>query len=259
MKGGCLLTESKSVDLVDMHSSIRNETILIIDDDREITNLLEVVLKAEGFKKIIKANSAKEGITLFKKFNPDLIILDVMLPDGSGHNLIKNFKELNNIPVLFISAKTEEMDRLLGFALGADDYITKPFSPKEVAYRVKARLKNRQLITEKKKENLNHGKICYGDICLLPSAAEVWKKDKQLEFTAKEFQLLHYLMKNPNRVLSKEMICQQVWGDDFFGYDNTISVHIRKIRLKIEEKPSNPRLIKTVIGLGYKFVPGDSK
>lgn len=229
-------------------------TILIVDDEQEISALLETVLKREGFNNIQIASSAKQGLEAFVRHMPDLVLLDIMLPDGDGYALIKEFHGIKSVPILFISAKNDELDRLLGFALGADDYITKPFSPREVAYRVKARLKHKPLDSTNTTVMQKSEPICFGEFCLYPDAGEVRKNDVLLDFTAKEFKLLHFLVQHPNRIISKEAICQEVWGEDFFGFDNTISVHIRKIRLKIEADPSKPVWIQTVIGLGYKFV-----
>lgn len=189
-----------------------------------------------------------DGIKAFKEGKFDIVLLDIILPDITGLEVFKEIKAMSNIPVLFISAKTEEVDRLLGFALGADDYITKPFSPREVVYRVKARLKNSE---SKVNES---GVFKFDDIVIDKRAWTVTKSGIIQNCTHKEFKLLTYLIENENRVLSKEQICRAVWGEEYFCSDNTISVHIRKIRTKIEDDPSKPRYIQTVIGLGYKFV-----
>ena len=231
-----------------------NPKILIVDDEDEIVDLLKTVLEKEGFKKIYTASTAKKALNSFKKNNPDLVLLDIMLPDGDGYEILKEFHKIKSIPILYISAKTDEVDRLLGFALGAEDYITKPFSPKEVAYRVKARLKHITNQKIKKISSEENDVFTFGKITVDKKSCEVRKDNEFIDLTAKEYKLLLYLINNPNRILSKENICQEIWGEDFFGYDNTISVHIRKIRLKIEENPSKPKWIKTVIGLGYKFV-----
>ena len=240
-----------------MIQNISQSKILIVDDEEAIATLLETVLKKEGFENIKLACTAKKGLETFKTFMPDLVLLDIMLPDGDGYELFKAFQNIKSVPILFISAKDEEVDRLLGFAMGAEDYITKPFSPKEVAYRVKARLKYfmpSSVLPYNKEQNQKKEKILFGDISIDPESGEVLNNNKVIDFTAKEFKLLLYLSENPNRILSKEKICEAVWGEDFIGFDNTISVHIRKIRLKIEDDPSNPKWIQTVIGLGYKFV-----
>jgi len=222
--------------------------VLIVDDEKEIGDILVTVLKREGFAEVQVVQSGERALEVLPMYQPDIILLDIMLTGMDGYELFKRIKALRDVPILFISAKTEELDRLLGFALGGDDYITKPFSAKEVAFRLKSRLR----ITASEKSE----KAVYslGSITLDPVKKEVLKNHRAVELTAKEFHLLQYFLENPDRILSKEMIIQRVWGQDFEGYDNTISVHIRRLRQKIEKDPSNPRLIKTVIGLGYKMV-----
>ena len=236
-----------------MNSIFDRFKVLIIDDEDDITDILDTVLKREGFSNVFIANNGTDGIELFKKVNPDIVLLDIMLPDISGYDIFNELRKYSQVPILFISAKTEEIDRLLGFAIGADDYITKPFSAKEVAFRLKARLKtfNNIVINKSIKENKI---IKFGDVEINVETGEVYKKEENLDFTAKELKLLMYLVNNPNRIISKEMICNEVWGEDFFGYDNTITVHIRRIRKKIEGDPSKPKYLTTVIGLGYKFI-----
>lgn len=229
-----------------------NYKVLMIDDEKDITEILETVLKREGFNNIFTASSGIEGIELFEKIKPDIVLLDIMLNDISGYEVFNEIRKINQVPILFISAKGEEVDRLLGFAMGADDYITKPFSAKEVAFRIKARLKVFDTSINEKKINKKEI-IKFGDISINQEFCEIYKKDQRLEVTAKEFKLLIYLVNNPNRIISKEMICNEVWGENFFGYDNTITVHIRKLRMKIEENPSKPKYITTIIGLGYRF------
>lgn len=236
-----------------MNSIFDKFKVLIIDDEEDITDILDTVLKREGFSNIFIANNGKDGIELFKKVNPDIVLLDIMMPDISGYDVFNELRKYSKVPILFISAKTEEVDRLLGFAIGADDYITKPFSAKEVAFRLKARLKTFDNIVTNKR--INENKIIkLGDVEINEETGEVYKGGEILDFTAKELKLLMYLINNPNRIISKEMICNEVWGEDFFGYDNTITVHIRRLRKKIEDNPSKPKYITTVIGLGYKFV-----
>lgn len=236
-----------------MNNIFEKFKVLIIDDEEDITDILDTVLKREGFSNIYIANNGTDWIELFKKVNPDIVLLDIMLPDISGYDVFNELRKDSQIPILFISAKTEEVDRLLGFAIGADDYITKPFSAKEVAFRLKARLKTFDNVVTNK--NIKENKIIkFGDIEINEETGEVYKSGKLLELTAKELKLLIYLVNHPNRILSKETICNEVWGEDFFGYDNTITVHIRRLRKKIEDNPSKPKYLITVIGLGYKLV-----
>ena len=224
--------------------------ILLVDDEKEILDLLSTVLKKEGFNNIYTASTGEEAKVMALTKKPDIVLLDIMLPDTDGYEVFKEIKSHTNIPILFISAKTDEVDRLLGFALGADDYISKPFSAKEVAFRVKARLKIYNNIVEENKNKV----IKIGNVEVNEENGSVLKDGEALELTAKEFKLLVYLANNQNQIISKETICREVWGEDYFGFDNTITVHIRKLRKKIEEDPSSPKYITTVIGLGYKLV-----
>lgn len=236
-----------------MSNTFDKYKVLIIDDEQDITEILETVLEREGFKNISVASCGTEGIRMFSSGNPDIVLLDIMLPDMTGYEVFNHIRKTSQVPILFISAKSEEVDRLLGFALGADDYIIKPFSAKEVAFRLKVRLKaidstgvNNQIKSKRV--------ITIGNVSINEETGEVTKGGEIVELTAKELKLLMYFINNPNRIISKEMICNEVWGEDFFGYDNTITVHVRKLRMKLEDNPSKPKYITTVIGLGYKFV-----
>ncbi|MDR5587797.1 MULTISPECIES: response regulator transcription factor [Clostridium] len=231
-----------------------NNRVLIVDDEIEILKLLETVLKKEGFNNIYTAKTLKEGLAEFKRVKPELVILDIMLPDGDGYEICKDIRSTSNVPILFLSAKTEELDKILGFAIGGDDYITKPFSPKEVAFRVKAHLRRASYVNENSNELNNEEKIIkFGPYVLNESRAELMKNDKVIELTAKELKILSLLAHNQNQIISKEKLWDKVWGEDYFGFDNTIMVHIRKLREKIEDDSSNPKYILTVRGLGYKL------
>lgn len=225
--------------------------ILLIDDEVEILNLLETVLKKEGFSNIYKVTRGVAGIELCKTEKPDIIVLDIMLPDIDGFEVCKRIREFSLVPIIFLSAKSDNIDKLLGLGIGGDDYVTKPFSPKEVAYRVKAQFRRNQYNSiEEKNEK---GILTFADIEIDIDKGLVKKSGIEIELTAKEYKLLLYLAKNPDHILSKRKICEQVWGEDYLGYDNTIMVHIRHLREKIEDDPGNPRYIKTIKGLGYKF------
>lgn len=234
-KGGITMTE---------------HTILIVDDEPEIASLLERVLHKEGMPHTVTASSVAEGYTQFKQAGPSLMLLDIMLPDGEGYELCKKVREESNIPILFMSAKDEEVDKLLGLAIGGDDYITKPFSPKEVAYRVKAHL--RRLGYREQEPQV----IQVGPFTMDAAEMSVTKNNRALDLTAKEMGLMALFMHHPNQILSKETLFERVWGENFFGSDNTMMVHIRRLREKIEDEPSKPQHIITVKGLGYKFVQG---
>lgn len=232
--------------------------ILVVDDERDLRELIQTALKKEGFQQIEIAASMKEGIAKFELFKPHIAILDIMLPDGDGYELCKKIRETSYIPVLFLSAKSDEIDKVLGLAIGGDDYITKPFSPKELAFRVKAQLRRagyQETMNTDTTEPFNHQKdtIAIGPFRMNGDGTELTVDGEMIELTAKEVGLMHCFIRNPNRILSKETLFEQVWGEDFFGSDNTVMVHIRRLREKIEQDPSNPHYIKTVKGLGYKF------
>jgi len=182
------------------------------------------------------------------------VLLDVMLPDGEGYDLCRRIREVSHVPVLFMSAKNEEIDKILGLAIGGDDYITKPFSPKEVAYRVKAQLRRVGYQTQETTPTIAEKALQVGPFQLNADETEVQKDGVLLELTAKEIGLMACFMHNPNRILSKETLFERVWGENFFGSDNTVMVHIRRLREKIEQDASKPMYITTVKGLGYKFV-----
>ncbi|MGL5750193.1 MAG: response regulator transcription factor [Paraclostridium sp.] len=235
-----------------MDINIRNCKILIVDDEVELLNLLKMVLIKEGFENIHTAQNGEQAINLFKNINPDLAILDVMIPDIQGYDICKIIRKTSNIPVLFLSAKGEELDRVMGLAIGADDYITKPFSPKEVALRVKIQLTKSMMINNNK-PNDNEEIIKQGPFEINEETIEVRKNGQIIELKPKEYKMFLYMLKHKNQIISKERFCDEVWGEDFFGFDNTIMVHIRKLREKLEENPSKPKYILNVKGLGYKL------
>jgi DNA-binding response OmpR family regulator len=242
------------IEVIENEMSLNKSKILIIDDEEDILKLLYMVLKKEGFENIYTAEDAEKGFALFDRVNPDIILLDIMLPDEGGYEVCKRIRERSNVPILFISAKTKEIDRILGFALGGDDYITKPFSPKEVAYRIKAHLRRSNHNVEEDKKN---AVMKLGPFQIDEGKIEVCKNGELIELKPKEYKMLLYMAKHSNQIMSKEKLCDELWGEDYFGFDNTIMVHIRRLREKIEDDPSNPKYIINVKGLGYKFALKD--
>ncbi|MBR0629419.1 response regulator transcription factor [Bacillus altitudinis] len=228
--------------------------VLIIDDEKEILELIHTVLTREGIDQVLTASTARDGLTRFHQEQPDLVILDIMLPDGEGYDICKQIRDVSHVPIIFLSAKGEESDKIVGLAIGGDDYITKPFSPKEVAYRVKAQLRRSSYVQPSQAEPV----IKKGPFELNEQQAELTKNGAAIELTPKELMLMTYFLQHPNRVISKETLYQTVWGEDFFGSDNTVMVHIRRLREKIENSPSTPEFLVTVKGLGYKFVVKDA-
>jgi DNA-binding response OmpR family regulator len=237
---------------------LQEKKILLVDDETEILNILEISLKREGFVKIYRAETGAEAIRICREINPDAMTLDVMLPDLDGFEVCQKIREFSFCPIIFLSARTEDFDRLLGLRMGGDDYMTKPFSPKEVAFKLKATLRRLQYLNATNSESFkDEESMTFGKLKLDLAKAELTKDGKVINLTAKEFQLLAYLIKHKGRVLSKEQLLDEVWNSDFEGYDNTLMVHIRNLRSKIETDPSKPEFIVTARGLGYKFVTGD--
>ncbi|MGO4790540.1 response regulator transcription factor [Paenibacillus sp. 2KB_20] len=231
-----------------------DQKVLVVDDEADIVRLLQTVLIKEGIDQVYTAATAEAAWLEFQNWQPDLVILDIMLPDGEGYEVCKKIRSVSNVPIFFLSAKTEEIDKILGFAIGGDDYITKPFSPKEVAYRIKARFRRPEVSEHEDKPNRV---IKKGPFELDEEKVELKKNGKVIPLKPKELGLLTLLLKHPGQIISKESLYDQVWGEEFFGFDNTVMVHIRRLREKIEEDPSNPRYLLTVKGLGYKFVVED--
>ena len=229
--------------------------IMVVDDEPDILDLLEKALNIEGFNHIIKVNNGLEAVSACKEDKPDVIILDVMLPDIDGYEICKQIRQFSHCPILFLSSKNDELDKILGLAVGGDDYVTKPFSPKEVAYRVKAQLRR----TEYKQKPEAEQSIHIGALKIQPDSCQVIKDDKEIELTAREFEILKYLAENKGRVISRERLYETIWGEDSFGCDNTVMVHIRHLREKIEDNPNDPKYIITMKGLGYKLVNPNEK
>ncbi|MCI8790802.1 MAG: response regulator transcription factor [Lachnospiraceae bacterium] len=229
---------------------MNNYTIMIVDDEPDIQNLLEKSLSMEGFRNIIKTDNGLSAVSACKELQPDVIILDVMLPGLDGYEVCKQIREFSHCPILFLSSKNDELDKILGLAVGGDDYVTKPFSPKEVAFRVKAqlrRLEYKPLLAEARL-------LKVGALRIDPEGCRVMKDGKEMELTAREFEILRYMAQNIGRVISRERLYETVWGEDSFGCDNTVMVHIRHLREKIESDPASPEYLITMKGLGYKLV-----
>lgn len=226
------------------------ETILVVDDEKEIRDLVGIYLANENYR-VLKAGNGIEALRLLGNEEVDLIILDVMMPDMDGIEACMKIREDKNMPIIMLSAKSEDMDKIMGLTTGADDYVTKPFNPLELLARVKSQLRRYKRLntTIEKKDDI----IEIEDLVINTNTHEVRVGDKEAKLTPREFEILYLLAKNKNMVFSIEKIYSMVWKEDFFESDNTVMVHIRKIREKIEENPRKPRFIKTVWGVGYKI------
>lgn len=227
----------------------KSKRILLVDDEQALLDLVVSILQNDGYQNITPAKSVSEAIALAKELQPELAILDVMLPDGSGFDLMERLKETADYPVLFLTARGEEEDKFRGFGLGADDYVVKPFLPKELLFRVTAILR-RTYKEEKTLVALKGSEIDF-------SRAEVIKDGVHIPLTAKEHDLLSALYRNAGRIVTIDALCEAAWGDNPFGYENALMAHIRRIREKIEVNPSQPVSLVTVKGLGYKLIVED--
>ena len=229
-------------------------TILIVDDEKEIRDLVDIYLKSDGYN-TIKACDGIEAINILEENEIDLIILDVMMPNLNGIEACLKIREMKEMPIIMLSAKSEDIDKILGLNMGADDYLTKPFNPLELVARVKSQL--RRFYKFGKKENASTGDdknvIQIEDLIINLETHEVLLGENILKLTPTEFDILSLLAQSRGKVFSIENIYESVWNQEFMTSDNTVMVHIRKIREKIEENPRNPRFIKTVWGVGYKI------
>ena len=230
------------------------EEILLVDDERDITDLIEEALRKDGFSNIIKAYNGSDAVDLCRHQNPDAIVLDIMLPDIDGIEVCKSIRTFSYSPILFLSSKNDDVDKILGLSSGGDDYVTKPFSPREIVFRIKAQLRRKQYNQAPVQATM---KFKTGNIIIDPDGYRVFKNGVELEMTAREFGLLLFMAENLNKIISKERLYEKVWGDYGAVCDNTIMVHIRHLREKIEDDPSNPQILLTVKGLGYKLIKRD--
>ena len=221
--------------------AIEDSKILIVDDERQLLVLLKEVFMKEGFNEIYEADNGIDAILSAKENMPNLIILDVNLPDIDGYNVCQRIRSFSSCPIIFLTAKSEDEEKIKGLEVGGDDYVTKPFNIKELVLRAKSQLRRSTPEKNIKKENI----YTFGDVYINEDTGEIKKGEKQIVLTAKEYALMLYLVKNKNKVFSKNSLCEEIWGYEYDGNDNTIMVHIRHLREKIEDNPSKPRYIKT--------------
>jgi len=228
------------------NSFLHSKKLLLVDDEPELLKMVSAILTDEGFSRLVTAANMKEGIAAAETEKPDFAILDVMLPDGDGFSLMEQIRAWTDIPVIFLTARDEAADKLAGLGLGADDYIAKPFLPQEFLLRVYAVLRRCY------KEDAAVLKL---DACTVDlSRAEVDKGGRILPLTAMEHRLLKTLAMNEGRIVTVDTLCEALWGDDPFGYENSLNAHVRRVREKIEADPSKPVSLLTVKGLGYKLL-----
>lgn len=224
----------------------KSKRILLVDDEQELLDMVASILHSDGYQNILTAKNVGEALSLTDEITLELAILDVMLPDGNGFDLIEQLKSRGDFPVLFLTARGEDDDKFKGFGLGADDYIVKPFLPKELLFRVAAVLRR----SYKGEDPLVKLKNCEINF----ARAEVIKNNEHIPLTAKEHDLLSALYRNAGRIVTIDALCEAAWGDNPFGYENSLMAHIRRIREKIEINPSRPVSLVTIKGLGYKLI-----
>jgi two-component system, OmpR family, response regulator RegX3 len=245
-----------------------SDRILIVDDEQPIVDLLRLVLEREGFDDVAEAGTAAAALEQARACDPALVVLDVMLPDGDGFAVAPKLREITSAPILFLTARGGDLDKLTGFGVGGDDYVTKPFNPLEVVARIKAHLR-RAAGTGAGGAVTGAGAVAgafgagsdlvhdWGSFRLLEAEGRLAVGGADVAMPAREFQLLAFLCRNPGRVFSKRQLYRQVWGEESLGEsdDNTVQVHIHRLREKIEPVPGSPRYLITMRGLGYKLLP----
>ena len=238
-----------------MEENLDKKTILIVDDETTIVDMLVYNLQKEGYN-TLQANDGEEAVNVALSKRPDLVLLDIMLPKMDGLAVCKRIRQTLNIPILMISAKDEEIDKILGLELGADDYITKPFSVRELMARVKANLRKAEIANKvpniKQVENKSESNIIIvGDLSLDLNKFEVKVRGEIMDLTLREFEVLKYLANQPGQVVTREILLEKVWGYEYYGDIRTVDVTVRRIREKIEKDTSNPKILITKRGVGY--------
>lgn len=225
---------------------LKEKKILLVDDEADLLEMLLSILQEDGYRRIRTASTVKAALELCRTWKPELAVLDVMLPDGDGYHLFQEIRRIADFPVLFLTARGEDEDKFRGLGLGADDYIVKPFLPKELTLRL-ASILRRSYKNEAPLVRLAHCKVDF-------ERAEIIREDGRIPLTAKEFELLAALSRNAGRIVTTDLLCEALWGDNPYGYENSLMAHIRRLREKIEKTPSSPESLITVKGLGYKLV-----
>lgn len=227
-----------------------NKTILVVDDEKPIADILQFNLIKEGYK-VVCAYDGDEALEKVEEEQPDLMLLDIMLPKRDGMEVCREIRKKYDFPIIMLTAKGSEIDKVLGLEMGADDYVTKPFSTRELIARVKANMRRLQVAPPVEETPQESNDIVIGSLIIQPDAYLVLKRDETIELTHREFELLHYLGKHIGQVMTREHLLQTVWGYDYYGDVRTVDVTIRRLREKIEDNPSHPTWIVTRRGVGY--------
>lgn len=225
-----------------------DKRVLVVDDEKPIADILQFNLEKEGYE-VVCAYDGEEALEKVEEQKFDLVLLDIMLPNKDGMEVCREIRKKYEMPIIMLTAKDSEIDKVLGLELGADDYVTKPFSARELTARVKANMRRHQQEAEKSTDEMNEIKV--GELTIHPDAYLVTKRGESIELTHREFELLHYLGKHIGQVMTREHLLQTVWGYDYFGDVRTVDVTVRRLREKVEDNPSRPAWIVTRRGVGY--------
>jgi two-component system response regulator ResD len=221
--------------------------VLVVDDEDNVCELVRLYLQKEGYH-VLKAHDGLTGLGMVEREKPDIIILDIMLPEMNGWDVCRKIRQTLDVPIIMLTARTDEVDRIMGLEMGADDYVTKPFSPGELVARVRAILRRASVMNKADTDFVR-----FDSLELYYEQRKVLFKSEELVLTPKEFDLLWFMANNPGHVFSREQILEKVWGYDFFGDGRTVDAHIKRLRRKLDDDPENPCFIHTVWGVGYKF------
>lgn len=225
--------------------------ILVVDDEKPISYIIKFNLTKEGFE-VDTAYDGEEAVKKVNEIDPDLMILDLMLPKKDGLEVAREVRQTHDMPIIMVTAKDTEIDKVLGLEMGADDYVTKPFSNRELVARVKANLRRRDIVQKQADESENENKnITIGNLVIMPDAYIVEKDGQKIELTHREFELLHYLASHMGQVMTREHLLQTAWGYDYFGDVRTVDVTVHRLREKIEDNPIQPKILVTRRGVGY--------
>lgn len=227
--------------------------VLVVDDERPIVEILKINLQREGYV-VFEAYDGEEAVSKAMTVEPDLILLDIMLPKLDGFSVCKKIREKSSVPILMLTAREEELDKVLGLELGADDYITKPFSVRELMARVKANMRRNQTVFEDKTDTPAE-KLEISGFLLDFNRYELYKNGKLIDLTIREFDLIKFLASQPNKVFSRQSLLESVWDYEYYGDVRTVDVTVRRLREKVEDDPSEPKVIMTKRGVGYYFQP----
>jgi DNA-binding response OmpR family regulator len=222
--------------------------ILVVDDEPNIREVVSLYLRRDGHA-VVAAADGEEALELYRRTRPDLVVLDLMLPKVSGLEVCRRIQAERRVPLIMLTARGEEEDRIVGLGLGADDYVVKPFSPRELAARVEAVLRR----TVEAAEPADGGVLVFGDLRIDPATREVSVRDEPVMLTAREFDLLRHMASHPRRVFTRDQLMETVWGYAFSTDTSTVTVHVRRLREKLEDDPARPHYLQTVWGIGYRF------